>query len=183
MGEGCIACHPLVSLPKIRRENACAENELVCVVNELLAWVRRGAGVGIFNCVVDLPPDDLDGVSGGVILAEMIVVCNPVGVCDDHIRRINVGEHIQSSGSAVSQVQPVEDTDEVFLDGAQKLLAEGAVHVLEHVEGNRCCVVGISYARRFQSGGACRDAGRWSIIGWVHGQCRQEGCLYSGGEG
>ena len=91
-----------------------------------------------------MPLEKLDGVGGGVCLAETLVMCNTVEVHDDHVRRVRVGEKIQYIGSAVFQVRTVEDTDEVVLNSSHNLLLEGAVHILEPVEGDRCRVVGVS---------------------------------------
>ena len=65
---------------------------------------------------------------------EALVVCKPVRIGDVSIRHVQVGDQIQCAGSAVTPVGPVEDTDKVLFDGAQKFLTEGEVHVLKHVE-------------------------------------------------
>ena len=80
MGERFVDRRPLVPLSTISRKNACVENDLVCIVDHFLGGVRRGAGVGIRDCVIDIPPDNLNGFGGGICLAEEHVVQEPVGV-------------------------------------------------------------------------------------------------------
>ena len=58
--------HPLVPLPTINCKHARVENDLVRIFKNLLGGVGRGAGVSVHNCVIDLMPDNLDGVDGGV---------------------------------------------------------------------------------------------------------------------
>ena len=94
MGERFVDQYPLVSLPKISRENTCVENDLVCIVDNFLGGVWCVAGVCVRNCVVDLPPDDLDGVSGSICLVEALIIHNPVGVGDDGVGLVDVGEQI-----------------------------------------------------------------------------------------
>ena len=74
------------------------------------------------------------------------------------------------------------ETDEVVLDGVQELFEEGALHFLEHVEGDRCHFVRVADGHRFRSGGTCMDDRRCARIGWGHSRCRREGYLYGGGE-
>ena len=69
--------------------------------------------------------------------------CEQVRVGNDGVRHVQVGDHIQRAGSNVTQVWPVEDMDRFFFDGAQKLLTEGEVHVLKHVERDCCCIVSV----------------------------------------
>ena len=90
-----------------------------------------------------MPPDKLNEVNGGVRLSEELVVCKPVRVDDDVVRRVQVGDHIQRAGYSVILVWNVEDTDGVVFDNTQKLLKEGAVHVLNHVERDCCRVVSV----------------------------------------
>ena len=66
--------HPLVPITKIIHGHALAENELVRIVEDLLGGVGRGASVSVHKYIIDLTPDDLDGVGGGVCLAEALVV-------------------------------------------------------------------------------------------------------------
>ena len=80
MGERFFSRLPLVPLPTISRENSGVEHNLVGVVHDLLGLVRCGAGVSVCNGIIDLPPYNFNGVSGGVCLAEALVVCEPVGV-------------------------------------------------------------------------------------------------------
>ena len=75
----------LVSLPTIFCENTCIENELVCVVKDLLGGVGRGTRAVVDDCVVDLTPYNLEGVSRGVCLAEALVLCKPVDIGDDGV--------------------------------------------------------------------------------------------------
>ena len=98
---------PLVPLPTISRKNVCVENELICIVNHLLGGVDRGAGIGVCDCVIDLPPDNLYGVCGGIFLVEALAVCDPVGVGDEGVGLVEVGDQIQCAGSAISLVRPV----------------------------------------------------------------------------
>ena len=86
-----------------------------------------------------------------------------------------MGKQIHHSGSAVPSVQPVFDTNKVVLDGAQKLLQEGKIHVLKHVEHECCLFMCIFEVRCFGSGGAFRDDKRCSGIGRGHDQFCQEG--------
>ena len=175
MGEIFVTHRPLAPLSTIYLKNASVEYELVDIFNKLLGVVGRGSGVGIRNCVVDLPPDYLNGVGGGIRLAEPLVIRKTVRICDEHVCCAEVGKHIKCGGSTVSNVRPVEDTNEFVLGGAHKLLAEGAVHILKHVEGDRCRAVCVSDGRCLRSGGVCRDYGRCARIGWGHDGYHQEG--------
>ena len=103
-------------------------------VNDFLGGVRRGSGVSVRNCVIDMPPDDLNGIGGGVCLAEALVVCKPVGVGDDSVGLVQVGEQIRRAGSAIPSVWHVFYPHKVVLDGSQKLLMKGAVYVPKVVE-------------------------------------------------
>ena len=75
------------------------------------------------------------------------------------------------------------DTYKVFLNSAQKLLAEGAVNVLGHLKGDHCLFVGVLDGRLFRSSGTCKDYKHCSGIGWGNDRCRQEGRVNGGGEG
>ena len=174
MGEIFVIRLPLVPLPTISRENAGVKHKLVGVVHNLLGQVGCGAGVGICNGAIDLMPDDLDGVGRGVCLAEELVVHNPVSVGDDDVGLVEVGKQIQSDGSAIPSVRPMLDPEKVVLGGAHKLLPEGAVHVLKHVERKCCRIVCISDGRCFGSGGACWNDRRCYRIGRGHNPCCQE---------
>ena len=101
------AHRPLVPLPKISHELACVKKEVVDVINHLLDGVWHGPGVVIRDCVVDLPPDDLGGVGGGVPLADALVVCKIFSVDYDVVYYVQVGEQIQRDGSSVTQVWTV----------------------------------------------------------------------------
>ena len=64
MGK-CFVIHlPLVPLPTISIKNAHVENHLVGVVHNLLGQVGCGTGVVICESVIDMTPDELNGVSG-----------------------------------------------------------------------------------------------------------------------
>ena len=144
IGERFFDRRPLFLLPIISREHACVKNELVVVINHMFVGIRQGSLIGVRYCVVDLPQDNLDGVGGSIRLVEVLVVSEPVRVRNHGIRLIQVGDQIQRTGSAVSQVLPVQYTKEVVFDGAQKLLEEGVVHVLEVFERNCRRVVVLS---------------------------------------
>ena len=109
MGECFVVRRPLVPLPTIYRENTRVENKLISVVNALLRGVGRGAGVSVRNCVIDLPPENLDRVGRGICLAEVLVVCDPVGFGDDDVGLVQVGEQIHRARSAIPSVWPVFD--------------------------------------------------------------------------
>ena len=94
-----------------------------------------------------------------------------------------MGKQIQSSGSAAPSVRPVLDPDEVFLYGAQKLLLEGAGHVLKRVEHECFRVVCVSDGRCFGSGGAFWYDRHCSEIRRGHDSCCQDVCVDGGGEG
>ena len=74
MGEHFDARRPLVPLPTIIREHFCVKQELAGVIDPLLALVRHVPGIGVRDCIVDMPPDYIDGVGRGVRLAEALVV-------------------------------------------------------------------------------------------------------------
>ena len=107
MGELFFSRRLLVSLPKISSENACVEHKLVGVVHNLLGQVGCGAGVGTCNGAIDMTPDNIDGVGGGICLAEALVIREPLCVGDDGIYLIEVGKQIQRAGSAIPSVRPV----------------------------------------------------------------------------
>ena len=167
-GECFVVRCPLVPHPTINREHAHVKNELVCVFNNLFAVVRRRSGVGVHNSVINLPPENLNWVGGGIQLTETLVMCEPVRISNNGVRCVRVGEQIQHTEYAVAQVWRVEDMDKVFFGGAYKLLSEGAVHILEGVECNFRCVVRILEGCCFRSGGAYRDDGLCSGIGLSH---------------
>ena len=75
-----------------------------------------------------------------------------------------MGQQIQRTGSAVPAVRLVEESEERVVDGADKLLAQGAVDVREGVEGERLLVVCISDGCCFGAGRAGRDDGRCTGI-------------------
>ena len=94
MGEYFVSRRPLVPLPRISRKNACVEYELIRIVHILIGRVGRGIGVGVCNCIIDMTPDDLNGVSGGICLTEALVVLEPVRVGDHGVGIIDVGKQI-----------------------------------------------------------------------------------------
>ena len=107
MGGRFVDCCLLVPLPTISRKNSRVENELVCIVDHLLGGVGRGAGVGVRDCVINLPSDDLDGVDRGLCVTKALVFYKPVSVGDYVVGLVEVGEQIQNSGSAIPLVRPV----------------------------------------------------------------------------
>ena len=129
MGEIFVTHRPLAPLSTIYLKNASVEYELVDIFNNLLGVVGRGSGVGIRDLVVNLLQGDLDGDSGQVGLAETFVVCYPVGVQNDGVRLVEMGEKIQRTGSAIPVVRLVEDSEERVFNSAYKLLVQGAVDV------------------------------------------------------
>ena len=88
MWEPLVAYCPLIPPPRIRREHACVKNELVGVINHLLAGVWRGTGVCVHDCVIDLPLDEPGGISGGLSLAGEHDVRKEVSVGYDRVHRI-----------------------------------------------------------------------------------------------
>ena len=102
MGDRFVTCRSLVPLPTISRERVCVKNELLGVINHLFYGLWRGSGVDVDNCVFNMPPDNLDGVSGGVRLAEALVVYEPVCVRNHGVRHGYVVEKIHHTGSAVA---------------------------------------------------------------------------------
>ena len=118
MGERFVVRRPLVQLPTIFRENTRVEDELVGVVHNFLVGIWSGSGVGVRNCVINMPPEDLDGDGGCVCLAEVLVVCEPFGVRYHGVGLLQVGEQIQCTGSAIPSVRLVLDPYEGVLDGA-----------------------------------------------------------------
>ena len=63
-----------------------------------------------------------------------------------------MGEQIQCTGSAIPAVRLVLDPQEGVFDGAEKLLANGTVVVVEGVERQRRHVVRVADGRCFVSG-------------------------------
>ena len=127
MGESFVSRRPLVPLPKISSKNDRVENQLVGVVHNLLGQVGCGAGVSICDGVIDLTPDNLNGVGGGVCLAKALVVCEPVCIGDDGVGLVDVGKQIQRAGSAIPLVRFVFYPHKVVLDGDHQLIPKGAV--------------------------------------------------------
>ena len=99
---------PLIPLPTISREYAHVKNELVGIICHLLAGVQSRSGVGVRYGVVDFSPGDLDQDRRRVWLAETLVVLDPVGVRDDSVRCVKLGQKIQRAESAVPAVRLVE---------------------------------------------------------------------------
>ena len=147
----------LVPLPTISSENACVEHNLVGVVHNFLGRVGCVSGVGVCNDVINLTPDNLNGVGGGVCLSEALVFCEPVCVGDGDVGLVEAGKQIQRAGSAIPLVRPVFYRHKVVLDVAQKLLPKGTVNVPKYVESKRGRVVSVEDELCFRSGGACRD--------------------------
>ena len=94
-----------------------------------------------------------------------------------------MGEQIQCTGSAIPAVRLVIDPHESVLNGAYKLLAKGAVNVVEGVERQRRRVVRVADGHYFWSGGACQDDERCYGIGWWEYSCCRKGRIDGGGEG
>ena len=134
IGERFVDCRQLVPLPTISCKNACVENELVRIIDYLFGGVRRGASVSIRDCVIDLMPDNINGVGGGVCLAELIVVRETFSIGDNGVGFVEVGEKIHLAGSAIPSVRPVFYPHKVVLNSAQKFLTKGAVYVSKGVE-------------------------------------------------
>ena len=55
MGERFFVRRPLVLFLTICRENARVEDNLVGVVHDLLVGIFSGAGIGVSDCVINLP--------------------------------------------------------------------------------------------------------------------------------
>ena len=161
----------LVPLPTISSENACVEHKLVGVVHNLLGRVGCGAGVDVCGSVINMTTDDFNGVSGGVCLAEALVVHDPVCVGDDGIGLVEVGKYIKSAGSAMPSVRPMFYLNEVVLNGAYNLFPKGAVYVQKGVESKRGYVLSVVNGFYFGSSGACQDDRRRSGIGRGHDPC------------
>ena len=123
----------------------------------MLAGIWRRAGVGIRYGVVNLSPDDLDRDRQQVWLAETLVVLEPVGVRDDSVRLVKVGQQIQRSGSAVPVGRIVEHLEERVVDSVENFLAQRAVRVSKGVKGERRRVVGVPDGRCSGAGRAGRD--------------------------
>ena len=87
------------------------------------------------------------------------------------------------AGSAVPAVRLVEDSEERFFNGAEKLLAHRAVDVIEGVEGKRRRVVCVSDGRCFRAGRAGQDDGRCTRIERGDDSCGREGVIDGGVEG
>ena len=183
MGERFVSRLPIVPLLTISRKNIGVEHKLVGIVHDLLGQVWCGAGVGICNGVINLPPDDLYGFGGGVCLAKAIVFHEPVYVGDDGVGLVKLGEQIQRAGSAIPSVRPLFYPHKVVLDGAQKLLTKGAVYVPKVVEHKRVRVVSVADGCCFMSSGACWDDGHRPGIWRGHYPCCREGCVDSGVKG
>ena len=149
----------------------------------MLDGIGCGAGVSVRECIIDLLLDNLDGVCGGVCLAEALVFCEPVNVGDDVVGLVEVGEQIQRAGSSVPLVRLVFCPHKVLLDRAQKLSMKGAVDVPKVFERKRGRVMSVANGRCFESGGAFQYDGRRSGIGRGHEPCFQEGRVDGGGEG
>ena len=130
-----------------------------------------------------MSPGDLDWDSGQIGLAETLVVRDPVGVRYDSVRIVDMGQQIQRTGSAVPAVRLVEELEEHVFDGAKKLLAQGAIHVREGLEGECRRVVCVSDGRCF--GAVCAGRDDRSCAGIERGDdsCGLEGGIYGGGEG
>ena len=109
MGEIFVVRRPLVPFPTICHENARVEDELVGVVHDLLVVIGSGAGVGVRDCVINLPPGNLDGDGGCVCLVEALVVHEPVSIRDHGVGLVQVGEQIQCTGSTIPAVRLVLD--------------------------------------------------------------------------
>ena len=88
MGECFFARCLLVPLLTIRREYIYVEHELKGVINHLIAGVWPQPGVGVHNYLVDMNPEDLYGVGGGVCLSKMLVICEQVHIGDDGVHRV-----------------------------------------------------------------------------------------------
>ena len=102
-------------------------------------------------------------------------VREPVSVRYDGVRLVEMGQKIQHTGSAISAVRLVDDSEERVFDGAKKMLAQGAVDVRESVEGKRHRVMCVSDGRSFGAGRAGRDDGRCAGIERGDYFCGQEG--------
>ena len=183
MGEIFVSPRPLVPIPKISSKNACVKHKLVGIIHNLIEQVGCGVSVGVCNGVIDMTPDNLDGVGGGICLVEMLVVCEPVCIGDDIVGLVEVGKQIQSAGSVIPSVRPVFYPYKIVLKGAQKLLLKGAVYVPKCVESKCCRVMNVAYGHYFKSGGACQYYKRRSGIGREHNMCCREGRVHSRGEG
>ena len=85
MGDRFIVHRPLVSFPKICRENARVEDELVGVGYNLLVGIGSRAGVGICDRVINLPPCDLDRDGRCIYLTQTLVVRKQDGVRDHRV--------------------------------------------------------------------------------------------------
>ena len=92
-------------------------------------------------------PENLNGVSGGVYLAEALVVHDPVYVGDDGIGLVEVDNLRQLAVSAIPSVRPMFYPYKVVLNGTHKLLPKGAVYVPKCVESKRCHVVSVADGR------------------------------------
>ena len=90
---------------------------------------------------------------------ETLFVLEPVGVRDDSVRCVTVGQQIKLAGSAVPAVRFVEHSKECVVNGSKKLLVEHAVDVSEGVKGERRRVVGVLDGRCFGDSRAGRDDG------------------------
>ena len=107
MGESFVSRRPIVPLPTTISGNACVEHKLVGVVHNLLGRLGCRASVNVCDGIINMTPDDLNGVGGGVCLVEVLVVYKPVCVGDDIVGLVEVGKQIQRSGSAIPSAWPV----------------------------------------------------------------------------
>ena len=171
MGERFVSRRPLVPLTTIIIENSSVEHKLVGIVHDLLG--QEICGAGVCDGVIDLTPDNLDGVGGDICLAEALVVRDPVCVGDDGVGLVEVGKKIKRAESAIPLVKPVFYLYKVVPEGSQKFLPKGELYVSKCVESQRGRVVGVADRRCFGSGGACRDDMRHSGIGRGHDPCCQ----------
>ena len=107
----------------------------------------------------------------------------PVGVRDDGVGLVEVGEQIQLAGSAVTSVRPVFHRQKVVLDGSHNLLTKGAVKVLKGIECQGGRVMSVADGCCFRSVGACQDNMSRYWIGRGNDLCFRESYIYGGGEG
>ena len=118
MEERFVIRQPLVPLPTICRENTRVEDERVGVVHDFFVGIGSVAVVGVRDCLINIPPGDLDGDGRCICLAEALVVREPVIVRDHGVGILQVGEQIQCTVSAITSVRIVIDPHEGFLDEA-----------------------------------------------------------------
>ena len=94
-----------------------------------------------------------------------------------------MGEQIHCTGSAIPTVRLVLDPQEGIFDSAKKLLANGAVNVVEGVKRQRLRILRVSDGRCFGSGCACRDDGRCTRIERGDNSCGRKVCIDGEGKG